>query len=133
MHPDYDTNDSLNPELPELLQRDQDRYPAVDVRTIGAVRTQEMPATSSYSRYVQLTNNPDTMEIVPADPRRKYITIVVTAAIFIGHDKLSVVQGTAGRLPANRDVTLYTTAPIYMRSDGAGPVDVGYWVGSWAD
>lgn len=128
-----DTNDSLNPDLPDLLQRDQERLPAVDVRPVGPVLTQELPAPRAYSRYVSLTNNPDLIEVIPADPRRKYITIITTAAIFVGHDKLSVVNGIAGRLPANRDLTLWTSEPIYMLAAGAGAVDVGYWIGSWAD
>lgn len=129
-----DTNDAVNPELSELLQRESDRLPAVDVRPVGPVQVQNLPAKYGYSRKVAVTNVVDSIEIIPEDPRRAYITFMVTGSpVLIGHDKQSVINGTAAELPTQRDLTLCTSAPIYIICTNAGPATVNYWVGQWAD
>lgn len=128
------SDDAVNPELDELLQRDQETLPAVDVRHRGPIQAQVLPARTGYSRTVNVTNVADTIEIIPEDPRRAYITFYVTGSpVFIGHDKQAVLSGIAGILPVQRDLTLYATAPIYILCTNAGPAAVSYWVGQWAD
>jgi hypothetical protein len=124
----------MNPELGELLQQDSAALPAVDVRHRGPIQAQILPARDGYSRTVSVTNVADSLEIIPADPRRAYVTFYLTGSpCYIGHDKQAVLSGIAGILPVQRDLTLYSTAPIYILCTNAGPAAVSYWVGQWAD
>lgn len=131
---DVTSDDAVNPELPDLLQQDQEALPAVEVRHRGPIQAQNLPARDGYSRTVSVTNNPDSLETIPADPRRSYITFYITGSpCYIGHDKQAVLSGIAGILPVQRDLTLNTAAPIYILCTNAGPAAVSYWVGQWAD
>lgn len=128
------TDDAVNPDLAELRQDDQEELPAVAVRQRGPIQAQVLPARGGYSRTVDVTNNAASLEIIPEDLRRAYITFYVTGSpVYIGHDKQAVLSGIAAILPTQRDLTLYTTAPIYILCTNAGPAAVSYWVGQWAD
>lgn len=128
------SDDAVNPDLSELLQEDQETLPAVDVRHRGPVQAHVLPARDGYSRSVSVTNVADSLEIIPADPRRAYVTFLVTGTpVYLGHDKQAVLSGVAGILPIGTALTLRATAPVYILATTAGPAVVSYWVGQWAD
>lgn len=128
------SDDAVNPELPDLLQEDASALPAVKVKHAGPVQAQAVPSKYGYSRTVNVTNVADSLEIIPEDPRRSYITFYATGSpVYIGHSKQDVLSGVAGILPTQRDLTLYTSAPIYILCTNVGPAAVSYWTGQWAD
>ena len=133
---DFDTNDSINPELPELEQEEDQALPAVDVRHVGPVKMHRLPARIAYSRNVNVvaSSDPVTLEnIASEDLRRSYIKVVCTGnPIFIGHTKQDVADGVAAILPINTLIELPTSAPVWVRGSGGAAV-VSYWIGNWAD
>lgn len=134
---DFDSEDSINPGVDELLQEDQDGTPHALVRHVGPITAHVLPARVAYSRTINVSNSADpaNLEIVGSDdPRRQYVAIVCTGnPIFVGHDKQMVADGIAGTLPTNLVLPLSTTAPIWVRSTNAAGSSVSYWIGHWAD
>lgn len=134
MNEDFDTNDSMNPGLDDLLQQDQDRELHAPVKVIGAVRNHPLPARNAFSRNVLVSNAEGQLECIPEDLRRQYITIWCTAqSVFVGHDKQSVLNESAGILDTGRELTLHTSAEIWIRGTVAAVSTVSYWTGQWAD
>jgi len=131
---DFDTNDSMNPGVPELLQEDQDHELSAPVRVLGSVRTHELPARIGFSRQVFVNSTTIPPESLPADPRRKYVVIYCrTHGIFLGHDKQMVIDGTAAFLDSFVTLRLDTSDQLWFRGDNAANTEVNYWVGQWAD
>jgi len=138
--PNFDTNDSINPDLDELLQQEQDHNVRVPVQIDHAVRVHELPSLVAHSRNLNVAGaaagvNPDLVESIgPEDPRRKWMFILVeTNPVFIGFDKQNVADGVSGRLPVGVVLPLPAAAPIFVRSTAAGGSIVSYWAGAWAD
>lgn len=132
-----DTNDSINPDVPELLQEEQDAVPHAMVKHVGPIEAHPLPARVAHSRTIRVTDssNPANLEIIASeDHRRQYVTVICTEqAIHIGHDKQMVADGTAGILPPEISLTLPTSAPIWVRSFDPAGAQVSYWIGQWAD
>lgn len=134
---DFDQDDSMNPDVEDLLQEDQDHDPHALVRHVGPIQAHVLPARVAYSRSINVTDSADqtNLEIVGSDdPRRLYVAILCTGnPVFVGHDKTTVATGVAGILPINMVLYLPTTALIYVRSTNVAGSVVSYWVGQWAD
>lgn len=132
---DFDTNNSINPDLEELLQEDAGHQPVVPVRQMGPAPVQTLAARHAYSGSVNVTETTNPPECIASeDLRRRYITIVCTGVpVFVGHEKQDVINGRAAILPINTPLTLPTTAQVWVRSAAVGAAVVSYWVGNWAD
>lgn len=134
---DFDENDSINPDLDDLQQDNLANLPAVDVRLTGPALTHELPARVAHSRNINVTDSatPEVIEqVANEDLRRKFLYISVTGfPCFVGFEKQSVIDGTAGILPVGQVLPLPTAAPVYVRAAAVGTAVVSYWAGNWAD
>jgi hypothetical protein len=134
---DFDTNDSVNPDVEDLLQEDQGGSPHALVRHVGPINAHVLPARLAHSRSIRVTDSasPANLEIIASeDQRRQYVAIICTEqAIFVGHDKQMVADGLSGILPPGIPLYLPTTAEIWVRSFDPAGSQVSYWVGQWAD
>lgn len=121
---DFDTNDSINPEIDDLLQDDGAKDPAVDVRVIGSMRTHKLPARVAHTRNLTISASTDPAlleHVANEDLRREYLFVSVTGQpVFIGHDKQMVADGTSGILPVGSVLALPTSEPAWARAAG-GP------------
>jgi len=128
--------EAVEPEIGDVLQ-ETDALPAVRVQHAGPVTVHELPTRVSHSRSINVTNSAsgdDIEQIAGEDLRRKYLVISTTAfPIFVGHDKQSVMDGTAGILPVGQVLELPTGAPVWVRAAAVGTAVVSYWSGYWAD
>lgn len=126
--------DETDPEI-ETLQQEYPETPAalppVAVRMDGPTTTHELPARDADGRALATTTT-DVTEVASFDLRRKYLTIVGTEDLYVGHSKQLVSQGEAGQLPAGVPLSLPTSAPVFVRSITVAGY-VSYWAGSWAD
>lgn len=131
---DFDTNDSINPDVEDLLQEDGQGEPVVPVRHVGPVRVHQLPARMAHSGTINVSDVSDRAEDLAEDFRRSYITIICTGQpVFVGHEKRAVQTGVAGILPINVPLTLHTSAALYFRSTNVAGSVVSYWAGNWAD
>lgn len=132
--------EAIEPDLDEL-QQTAPHIEAVAVRQIGPVQTNAMPARIANSRNLNVSDVSaagapgDAIETIgDNDDRRMYLVVMCTGQpIYLGHDKQSVLQGTAGILPVGVPLRLDTAAPMYVRAALAGVAVVSYWSGYWAD
>lgn len=131
---DFDTNNSIDPDLQELQQEDAGA-PVVPVRQVGPAHVHTLAARHAYSGFVNVSDTTNPPECIASeDLRRRYITIVCTGQpVFVGHEKQDVINGRAAILPINTPLTLPTTAQVWVRSAAVGAAVVSYWVGNWAD
>lgn len=134
---DFDTNNSVNPDIEELQQEDHDGAPAVPVCITGPALTHELPARVAHSRNVNVTesSDPALLEAVASeDLRRKFFFIIVTGQpCHVGFEKQEVASGVAGILPVGVVLPLPVTTPVWVRAAAVGTAVVSYWVGNWAD
>lgn len=137
---DFDTNDSINPDIEDLHQEDQESWPGepvVPVRQVGPALTHELPARVAHSRTVNVTeaSDPALLEIIASeDLRRKFFFVIVTGQpCHVGFEKQDVASGVAGILPVGVLLPLPTSASVYVRAAAVGTAVVSYWVGNWAD
>lgn len=138
--PNFDTNDSLNPDVDDLLQEEQDGALHAPVKVLGSVRVHELPARVAHSRSLNVAGaagsvDPSLVEqIGNEDLRRKWLFVVAaTNPVFIGFDKQNVADGISGLLPVGVVLPLPAAAPIFVRSNNAAGSIVSYWAGNWAD
>lgn len=131
---DFDTNDSMNPDLDDLLQRQQDGELHAPVKVIGPVRTTRLPARLGFSRSLAINNAAGLCEGIAADPRRAYFIIYCTdQPIYLGHSKQSVLDGSAAILDTFFVLELATSDEIWIRGTNAAVSNVHYFLGQWAD
>lgn len=124
---------AIEPDVDELLQEDLGPE-AVPVKPVGPVGVHELPARIAYSRNLSVTDTQAPEQIANQDLRRKYLVIVCTGQpVFVGHDKQSVLDGTAGILPVNLVLPVPAGVPVWVRAAAVGTAVVSYWSGNWAD
>jgi hypothetical protein len=132
--------DSIEPDFADVQQYEEPAE-AVRVKTVGMTLVHELPARVANSRTLTVADAQQgdagaAVEIIgDGDERRKYLKILCTGQpIYVGHDKQSVIAGTAAVLPAGVLLELPTSAPIMVRcATPAQTAVVSYWAGYWAD
>jgi hypothetical protein len=127
--------DVSEPALDVVLQ-DYDEGPpltniTVPVRLDSPATVHELPARSANSRYIN-TDPANVAEVVPADPLRKYLVLMCTQPVWIGHDKALTDRGEVGQIPAGVPITLPTAAPVYCKAVTVAGV-LSYWSGQWSE
>jgi hypothetical protein len=121
----------------DVIQQDYDEGPnplagiTVPVRLDGPSTVHELPARTANSRFVN-TDPAAVIEVLPADLRRKYATLLCTQPVWIGHDKRLTDAGEVGQIPAGVPVTLPTSAPIYCKAVTVTGV-LSWWAGYWSE
>lgn len=132
--------DAIEPDYDDVQQSDE-AVEAVRVKTVGMTLVHELPARVANSRSLSVSDvlQADAAAAIETlgdgDDRRKYLKLICTGQpIYVGHDKQSVLAGTAAILPAGLLLELPTSAPIYVRcATPAQTAVVSYWAGYWAD
>ena len=93
-----------------------DGYP-VQVRVMGPVYTQELPAGNSADGNFNATTT-DAQSAFDANPRRKSVMFwCETNGIYFGKDRGSVIGGRSAHLPPGGSVTITHKDAVYMRGD----------------
>lgn len=124
---------AIEPDTDELMQ-EQYPGPAVPVRVTGPLTVHELPTRDASSRSVTVSDVSLPESIANEDPRRKFLYVTVTGQpCYVGFDKMSVANGTAGILPVGIMLAIPTMLPVFVRAAVAGNAVVSYWAGSWAD
>ena len=103
----------------------------VPVRLDGPATVHELPARNANSRYVN-TDPANLIEVLPFDLRRKYVVLLCTQLVYIGHDKALTDRGEVGQLPIGVPITLPTSAPIFCKAVTTAGV-LSWWAGYWSE
>lgn len=111
--PDLDTVEDTE----DLGVAGTDGYPA-QVKVVGRVYTQELPATHSADGSFNVGAT-ETQPAFNADPRRKTLTIwCETFPIWFGTNQSKVQWGTSAHLPAGGSANIAHCDAIWVRGDG---------------
>lgn len=124
------------PDLDEVLQDGIPANPAIAVIVEGTVSTQELPATTSTSRSVNIAfaTGGNVEQLFGKDRRRKAVTIwVETNGIYFGESPGAVTSLMGAHLPVGGSVTLNHTDAIFVGSDNAAGTRLSYVMEQWAD
>lgn len=114
----------MEPDIGEVLQREDDPEPTVKVTVEGPVRTQALPRKSAGIRGISLDSTA-AKRLLTADPSRAQATIMTGAvAITIGGSKQEVEGGQPGQMPANQVWTLGASDELWASAASSTTVTV---------
>lgn len=124
------------PDLDDVLQDGIPANPAIAVVVEGTVSTQELPATTSTSRSVNIgiATGGNVEQLFGKDRRRKAVTFwTENNGVYFGENPGAVSSRTGAHLPTGGSFTINHTDSIYMGSDNAAGSFVSYVMEQWAD